>query len=125
MPIPDGLHRDAQSPAAALPAKGAASELPPHPGDYPIISPRWARPRGRLGGALAIAEIPIMVDMAHSRFPSDLSQATHPRGFEGQLETVASDTLEHLRTYARENPGTAALWALGIGFVLGWKLKPW
>jgi hypothetical protein len=27
--------------------------------------------------------------------------------------------------YARENPGMAALWCFGIGFILGWKLKPW
>ncbi len=30
-----------------------------------------------------------------------------------------------LRDYARERPEVAALWCLGIGFVLGWKLKPW
>lgn len=27
--------------------------------------------------------------------------------------------------YVREKPGVVALWCLGIGFVLGWKLKPW
>ena len=27
--------------------------------------------------------------------------------------------------YARERPEVCALWALGIGFVLGWRLKPW
>jgi hypothetical protein len=35
------------------------------------------------------------------------------------------DLVDHLREYARENPGTACLWCLGVGFVLGWKLKPW
>ena len=30
-----------------------------------------------------------------------------------------------LRDYARQRPEVAALWCLGIGFVLGWKLKPW
>lgn len=29
------------------------------------------------------------------------------------------------RDYSRENPESVALWCLGIGFVLGWKLKPW
>jgi hypothetical protein len=29
------------------------------------------------------------------------------------------------RDYARERPEVVALWAFGIGFVLGWKLKPW
>jgi len=27
--------------------------------------------------------------------------------------------------YARKKPGSAALISLGVGFVLGWKLKPW
>jgi hypothetical protein len=31
----------------------------------------------------------------------------------------------YLREYAREKPETTALWCLGIGFMLGWKLKPW
>jgi hypothetical protein len=29
------------------------------------------------------------------------------------------------REYARERPEVVALWAFGIGFVLGWKIKPW
>ncbi len=35
------------------------------------------------------------------------------------------DVTEYLKEYARDNPGTAALWCFGIGFILGWKLKPW
>jgi hypothetical protein len=38
---------------------------------------------------------------------------------------LTHDLVEYLKQYARENPGTAAIWCLGIGFVLGWKLKPW
>jgi hypothetical protein len=38
---------------------------------------------------------------------------------------VAADVLDYLKEYAREKPEVAALWCLGIGFVLGWKLKPW
>ena len=37
----------------------------------------------------------------------------------------AEDVVNYLRDYAKENPETAALWCFGIGFVLGWKLKPW
>lgn len=33
--------------------------------------------------------------------------------------------LEHFREYERERPGVVALWCLGLGFVLGWKLKLW
>jgi ElaB/YqjD/DUF883 family membrane-anchored ribosome-binding protein len=40
-------------------------------------------------------------------------------------QQVTHDFVEYLKQYARENPGTAALWCLGIGFVLGWKMKPW
>ncbi|HZL89936.1 MAG TPA: hypothetical protein VFB96_16330, partial [Pirellulaceae bacterium] len=36
-----------------------------------------------------------------------------------------SDVLEYLRQYAREKPEVVALTCFGIGFVLGWKLKPW
>jgi hypothetical protein len=35
------------------------------------------------------------------------------------------DLLEYMRTYARERPETFALACLGVGFVLGWRLKPW
>ena len=35
------------------------------------------------------------------------------------------DLTEYVREYAREKPEVVALWCLGIGFVLGWKLKPW
>ena len=31
----------------------------------------------------------------------------------------------YLEDYTRHNPGTVALWCLVVGFVLGWKLKPW
>jgi hypothetical protein len=33
--------------------------------------------------------------------------------------------LEHFQEYGRERPGVVALWCVGIGFVLGWKLKRW
>jgi hypothetical protein len=38
---------------------------------------------------------------------------------------VTHDLADYIKEYARENPGTVALWCLGIGFVLGWKMKPW
>ncbi len=39
--------------------------------------------------------------------------------------TQSRDVVDFARQYARENPGVVALWCLGVGFVLGWKLKPW
>lgn len=41
-----------------------------------------------------------------------------------QLKPV-DDLVDYVSTYARQNPGTAALWCFGIGFIVGWKLKPW
>lgn len=40
-------------------------------------------------------------------------------------QQLGRDMRAYFREYARENPETIALWCLGIGFVLGWKLKPW
>ena len=42
-----------------------------------------------------------------------------------QARNVLDDTIQYFRDYAREKPESAAMWCLGIGFVLGWKLKPW
>jgi hypothetical protein len=38
---------------------------------------------------------------------------------------MGHDLIEYLKEYAREKPEVAALWCFGIGFILGWKLKPW
>jgi hypothetical protein len=35
------------------------------------------------------------------------------------------DVVEYLKEYAREKPEAAAQWCFAIGFILGWKLKPW
>lgn len=41
-------------------------------------------------------------------------------------ELSASEAaLALFKQYAREHPEVVALWTFGIGFVLGWKLKPW
>lgn len=44
---------------------------------------------------------------------------------EGQDLNPYDDLMEYLRTYTRERPEVVALTCLGIGFILGWKLKPW
>ena len=38
---------------------------------------------------------------------------------------MMDDLGTYLREYARERPEAAALICLGMGFILGWKLKPW
>jgi hypothetical protein len=39
--------------------------------------------------------------------------------------SLSKELLGCFREYARERPEVVALWCLGVGFVLGWKLKPW
>lgn len=35
------------------------------------------------------------------------------------------DVVDYIKTYARQKPEVAALWCFGLGFIVGWKLKPW
>jgi hypothetical protein len=42
-----------------------------------------------------------------------------------QAVDVKEDLVEYMTCYAKQNPAHAALFCLGVGFVLGWKLKPW
>ncbi len=44
----------------------------------------------------------------------------------GSAETPPNvDRGQFAKDYARAKPEVAAMWCFGIGFVLGWKLKPW
>lgn len=36
-----------------------------------------------------------------------------------------ADLVDYVKEYARQKPEVAALWCFGIGFIVGWKLKPW
>lgn len=55
------------------------------------------------------------------------------RGGENPQSSSSSETAQqplddlicYAKDYARQQPEMAALWCLGIGFILGWKLKPW
>jgi hypothetical protein len=64
-----------------------------------------------------------MVDVARTRFPDDMTRSLQPES--PSLESAASEALERLKEYARDEPIMVACWAFGIGFVLGWRLKPW
>ena len=65
-----------------------------------------------------------MIDTLRSDFPADMTRAASSPEM-GTMEGMANDALDWIKDYARENPTSFALWAMGIGFVLGWKLKPW
>jgi hypothetical protein len=43
----------------------------------------------------------------------------------GPREPTGKSAIEHFHEYGCDRPGVVALWCLGIGFVLGWKLKLW
>jgi len=64
--------------------------------------------------------------MPNARTMSNTSQET--RGVERvkhDVEEIRKDVVEYAMEYAKENPGHAALFCIGLGFILGWKLKPW
>lgn len=63
-----------------------------------------------------------MIDVAREQWPADMR---HASAGSGTIESVAEGVVDSVRRYVREQPEAAALWALGIGFVLGWKLKIW
>jgi len=52
------------------------------------------------------------------------SSGSRLQGTSQQINPI-EDTVDYLRAYAREKPEVAALWCFGVGFLLGWKLKPW
>ena len=65
-----------------------------------------------------------MIDTLKSEWPADMARASDFPDV-GSLEHMANEAVDRLKLYARENPVSFGLWALGVGFVLGWKLKPW
>ncbi len=48
-----------------------------------------------------------------------------PANFTHPGLTASEAAVECFKEYARERPEIVTLWALGIGFVLGWKLRIW
>ena len=43
----------------------------------------------------------------------------------GQDLQPGQDLVDYIKAYARQKPEVAALWCFGLGFIVGWKLKPW
>lgn len=65
-----------------------------------------------------------MVATSRVQFPDDMTDALRSPDV-STLEYMAEETLERIKNYARDEPVKFALCAFGVGFVLGWKLKPW
>jgi len=66
--------------------------------------------------------------MANTQTPSKSSNSRQQGAAtmeENDPIEMGRDMVEYVREYVRENPETAALYCLGIAFILGWKLKIW
>lgn len=55
---------------------------------------------------------------------NDQSNASDRQILQGDMQPMP-DLAAYMKAYARENPEVCAMWCFGVGFVLGWKLKPW
>lgn len=56
--------------------------------------------------------------------PYDLPADTQKEATD-QLGGFLEERLRSVEDYARANPWSFGMWMVGVGFVLGWKLKPW
>jgi hypothetical protein len=58
-------------------------------------------------------------------WPNDMVQASHGGLEENWAESTIRSVVDSLENYAHREPLKFAAWVFGIGFVLGWKMKPW
>jgi hypothetical protein len=59
------------------------------------------------------------------RYPDDMVRASHGGTDENWAEFAIRSVAESVEDYARSEPLKFAAWVFGIGFILGWKMKPW
>ena len=59
------------------------------------------------------------------RYPQDMVRASHSGMEENWAESTIRSVVESVEDYARHEPLKFAAWVFGIGFILGWKIKPW
>ncbi len=58
------------------------------------------------------------------QYPKDMLQYSRSDKVNWAESTIHS-VVDCVEGYARAKPLQFALWSFGIGFALGWKLKPW
>jgi hypothetical protein len=58
-------------------------------------------------------------------YTKDTSSAELPVSRNSNNLQPSQDLVEYAKEYARQKPEVVALWCFGIGFIVGWKLKPW
>lgn len=60
-----------------------------------------------------------------------MGHAEHHREGLGAHETMEptyqplDDLMNYAQEFARQRPGACALWIFALGFIVGWRLKPW
>lgn len=57
--------------------------------------------------------------------PANVRSGSQDDRGENREITPIGDVINYAKAYAKEKPEMAALWCFGVGFILGWKLKPW
>jgi hypothetical protein len=58
-------------------------------------------------------------------YPTDLGYNAEPVTVPDYPLRPFEDLSDYVREYARQKPEVVAFACFGIGFILGWKLKPW
>jgi hypothetical protein len=58
-------------------------------------------------------------------YRNDIAYVAEPHGQSVSEMKPVEDFMTYLREYTRVRPEVVALTCLGVGFILGWKLKPW
>ncbi len=58
-------------------------------------------------------------------YPSDLRYDAEPITASDYALRPFDDLVDYVQEYARQKPEVVAFACFGIGFFLGWKLKPW
>ncbi len=59
------------------------------------------------------------------KYPANMSTSSNNNDMSQWAESTIHSVVDQIETYARAKPVPFALWTFGIGFALGWKLKPW
>lgn len=58
-------------------------------------------------------------------WPQDMAQASHGEMEGNWMESTIRSMTDSVEDYAHREPLKFAAWVFGIGFLLGWKMKPW
>ncbi len=58
-------------------------------------------------------------------WPRDMAHETHHGPEENWMENTVRSVTDSVEDYARREPLKFAAWVFGIGFLMGWRMKPW